>query len=135
MKRIAVLAGLAVVSLGLAGCQSIYGGGESVSPAPQQQVGGGIEGAWVDPNTGFVSTFSNGTFETRTTDSNSVVATGTYAYTSDNVVTLSLHSRVRADSTVNCALAGGDRLNCTSSTGQHFSLARTNAPQPVQPAG
>ena len=133
MNRVAVFAGLAVVSLGLAGCQSIFGGREPIGRAPQRQSAGGIEGSWVDPN-GIVSTFSNGTFQTRTTDTNSVLATGTYTYSSRNMVQIAMHSRLRnTDSTVNCALVGADRLNCTSSSGSQFSLTRASAP--TQPAG
>lgn len=131
MKRVAVLAGVAVLATGLAGCQSIYGGGETARPS--RPVAGGIEGSWVDRN-GIVSTFSNGTFETRTTDTNSVLATGTYTYTARNMVQIALHSRLRnTDSTVNCALVGADQLNCTSNTGAQFSLSRANGG--VQPTG
>ena len=133
MNRVAVFAGLAVFSIGLAGCQSLFGGGRAPSPAPQQARAGGIEGSWVDPN-GIVSSFSNGAFQTRTTDTNSVLATGTYSYQSQNMVQIAMHSRLRnTDSTVNCALVGANRLNCTSSSGSQFSLTRAVAG--MQPAG
>ncbi len=132
MKRVAVFAGLAVVSIALAGCQSIYARNEPAGP-DSRQAAGGIEGSWVDPN-GIVSTFSNGSFQTRTTDTNSVLATGTYTYRSQDMVQIALHSRLRnTDSTVNCALVGDARLNCTSSSGAQFSLTRADAP--MQPAG
>ena len=134
MKRIACLAGLAAISIGLAGCQSIYGGGgDTMSRSGDRQAAGGIEGSWVDRN-GIVSSFSNGTFETRTTDTNSVLATGNYTYTAKNMVQIDMHSRLRkTDSTVNCALVGADQLNCTSSGGAQFSLSRANGG--MQPTG
>ncbi|HET7412345.1 MAG TPA: hypothetical protein VFJ18_06750 [Pararhizobium sp.] len=129
MKKIAVFAGLAGLMLGLAGCNTVYAPVEPIRPVQPQPAG--IEGSWVDAN-GIVSSFSNGAFETRTTDTNSVLATGTYRYINNNMVQIALHSRLRnTDSTVNCALVNPTQLNCTSSAGSQFSLFRSGAPVPV----
>lgn len=133
MNRTALAAGILFPVLALAGCQSIYAPEPMRPTVPQQSSSRGIEGDWVDPN-GIVSSFSGGSFETRTTDTNSVLATGSYSYTTNNEVAINLHSRLRnTDSTVNCALVNPTQLNCTSSTGSQFSLVRMN--MPMTPAG
>ncbi|WP_313196466.1 outer membrane lipoprotein Omp10 [Shinella zoogloeoides] len=121
MKPIAALSLLAA-AVALASCQT--------EPAPrslpvaQQPMQQGVEGAWVDPN-GIVSTFSSGTFTTRTTDTNQLLASGTYIKTSPTLVEINMTSLVRnTQSKVNCALVNQHQLNCTTAEGAQFSLAR-----------
>lgn len=84
----------------------------------------GVEGRWSDQN-GIVSTFENGTFTTRTTDTNQLLASGTYLNPSPNLVEINMTSLVRkTQSKVNCAMVTPDRLNCTSDGGAQFSLTR-----------
>ncbi|PWV97228.1 hypothetical protein DFR52_107142 [Hoeflea marina] len=110
---------IATLALTLAACQT-----ETYSyrePAPRQDT---IEGQWVDPN-GIISSFYNGRFETRTTDSNSLLAEGNYRQISPRTVEIELTSLLRnTTSRVNCAMVTPSQLNCTSSTGAQFSLAR-----------
>ena len=107
-------------SLALSGCMS--------SPAPrtlppiQQQ--STVEGQWIDPN-GIVSSFQAGTFTTRTTDTNQLLASGTYTNTAPTLVEINMTSLVRnTQSRVNCALVTPNQLNCTTDSGAQFSLAR-----------
>jgi hypothetical protein len=110
---IGALAGL------LAACQSA-----TYSPRPMPVQPQGIDGQWTDPN-GIISSFSNGRFETRTTDTNSLLAEGSYRQVSAQVVEIELTSLLRqTTSRVNCALASQSQLNCTSSTGAQFTLVR-----------
>ena len=92
---------------------------DGTRPAPT-----GVEGAWVDPN-GIVSTFAAGTFTTRTTDTNQLLASGTYINTSPTLVEINMTSLVRnTQSKVNCALVSQSQLNCTTAEGAQFSLSR-----------
>ncbi|MCC0036921.1 MAG: hypothetical protein H6887_16860 [Hoeflea sp.] len=103
----------------LAACQSA-----TYSPRPVEVQPQGIDGQWTDPN-GIISSFYNGRFETRTTDTNSLLAEGSYRYVSDQIVEIELTSLLRqTTSRVNCALATPSQLNCTSSTGAQFTLVR-----------
>ncbi|TWF55085.1 outer membrane lipoprotein Omp10 [Neorhizobium alkalisoli] len=112
---------LALVAVaGLSACVS--------SPPPSQvavvQQPQGVEGTWVDPN-GIVSTFSAGTFNTRASDSNALLASGTYTTMSPTLVEINMTSLVRkTQSRVNCALVTPNQLNCTQDSGAQFSLAR-----------
>lgn len=91
----------------------------AANPAPS-----GVEGSWADPN-GIISTFQAGTFTTRTTDSNQLLASGTYVNTSPSLVEINMTSLVRkTQSKVNCALVTQSQLNCTSDAGSQFTLNR-----------
>ncbi len=93
-------------------------------PLPQIPQTPTVTGEWVDPS-GIVSTFQAGTFTTRTTDTNQMLASGTYVNISPTLVEISITSLVRkTQSKVNCALVTANQLNCTSQTGAQFSLAR-----------
>lgn len=94
-------------------------------PTPvAQQRPQGVEGSWVDPN-GIVSTFQAGTFNTRSTDNNALLASGTYTQSAPNLVEINMTSIVRQkQSRVNCALVNPSQLNCTADSGSQFSLTR-----------
>ena len=97
------------------------------SPPPQQMAAvqpQGVEGSWVDPN-GIVSSFQAGTFNTRSSDSNTLLASGTYTSLSPTLVEINMTSLVRkTQSKVNCALVNQGQLNCTSDAGAQFVLTR-----------
>lgn len=119
MKTNARLALLAALGLAVSGCTQVSYSQRPIAQRPQ-----GIEGLWVDPN-GIVSSFNSGRFETRTTDTNTLMAEGNYRYVSPRYVEIDLTSLVRGTtSRVNCALATQSQLNCTSSSGAQFSLVR-----------
>lgn len=110
----------AMLAAVLAGCQSVgYSPAPMAPPQPQ-----GVEGQWVDPN-GIVSSFSAGRFETRTTDTDTLLAQGSYTQASPQLVEIEMTSLLRnTTSRVNCALVNQSQLNCTSSTGAQFTLVR-----------
>ncbi|MBB3457817.1 hypothetical protein FHT86_006135 [Rhizobium sp. BK313] len=92
--------------------------------ASAQPQGTGVEGNWSDAN-GLISTFQAGTFTTHTTDSNSVLASGTYTSVSPSLIEINMTSLVRkTQSKINCALISPYQLNCTSDAGKQFSLNR-----------
>ena len=93
-------------------------------PLPPIRQAPTVDGTWVDPN-GIVSTFAGGTFTTRTTDTNQVLASGNYINLSPKLVEINMTSMVRnTQSKVNCALVSQSQLNCTTAQGAQFSLAR-----------
>lgn len=120
MKPFATLALLAAAAA-LASCHTTS---RAVRPMPQASQPAGVEGAWVDPN-GIISTFAGGTFSTRTTDTNQLLASGSYVNVSPTLVEINMTSLVRnTQSKVNCALVTSSQLNCTTDSGAQFSLAR-----------
>lgn len=120
MKPIAILTLLSAAAA-LASCM---GPREVRQQPPTQMAPTGVEGAWADPN-GIVSTFSAGTFTTRTTDTNQVLASGSYVNLSPKLVEINMTSMVRnTQSKVNCAMVSLTQLNCTTDSGAQFSLVR-----------
>jgi uncharacterized lipoprotein YddW (UPF0748 family) len=120
MKPFAILTLLAAATA-LASCHTTSRENRAM---PQASQPAGVEGAWVDPN-GIVSTFAGGTFSTRTTDTNQLLASGSYVNVSPTLVEINMTSLVRnTQSKVNCALATPNQLNCTTDSGAQFSLAR-----------
>ena len=121
MKPITILSLLAAAAA-LASCQTERAPRDM--PVAQRPMPTGVEGAWVDPN-GIVSTFAAGTFTTRTTDTNHLLASGTYVNNSPTLVEINMTSLVRnTQSKVNCALVSQSQLNCTTAEGAQFSLSR-----------
>jgi hypothetical protein len=83
-----------------------------------------VDGRWIDRN-GIVSTFQNGSFSTRSTDSNTLLASGTYVSISPTLYEINMTSLVRnTQSRVNCALISPGQLNCTTDTNSQFTLTR-----------
>src|SRR4051812_765296 len=76
MKKFAIPALIAAASL--ASCTT-----ERERPLPDQPAAVSIEGTWSDPN-GLLSTFQAGNFNTRTTDTNQLLASGTYIKAAGN---------------------------------------------------
>jgi len=114
---------LLLAAVSLASCVD-----EGPRPMPMQvasrQAPQSVDGTWADPN-GIISTFQGGGFSTRTTDTNQVLASGTYTNTAPGLVEINMTSLVRkTQSKVNCALVNSNQLNCTSDSGAQFSLAR-----------
>jgi hypothetical protein len=117
--RIAVV--IAGISVALTAC---FSSGPRPTPVAARAAPTGVEGAWSDPN-GIISTFQAGTFTTRTTDSNQLLASGTYVNTGPSLVEINMTSLVRkTQSKVNCALVNPGQLNCTSDAGSQFTLTR-----------
>lgn len=120
MKPFAIVTLLAAATA-LVSCQSSP---REIRELPSANRATGVEGAWIDPN-GIVSTFAGGTFSTRTTDTNQLLASGNYVTLSPTLVEISMTSLVRnTQSKVNCALVTANQLNCTTDSGAQFSLAR-----------
>jgi hypothetical protein len=121
MKTKVVMTALAVAA-SLASCQS--GPREVRQASYVQPAPAGVEGTWADPN-GIVSTFASGTFSTRTTDTNQLLASGSYTSITPKLVEINMTSMVRkTQQKVNCAMVTTAQLNCTTDTGAQFTLTR-----------
>lgn len=123
MKRITALFSITVLGLGLAGCQPINA---PYNPYPQQH--NSVEGQWADPR-GVISSFYNGVFETRTSDTQEKLAEGNYVMRAPQMIEIEMRSLVRGTvSRVNCSLGNNSaQLFCTSQDGNHFVLNRKNS--------
>lgn len=119
--KITTMMTLCATTLALTAC---YSSGPRPLPVVQQQQAPTVDGTWADPN-GIISTFQAGNFSTRTTDTNQLLASGTYTSVSDRLIEINMTSLVRnTQSKVNCAMVTFSQLNCTSDSGAQFTLAR-----------
>lgn len=122
MKRLAPTFCLAVMAFSLSACNlsQNYGQRPSVQNIPT-----GIDGQWEDKN-GIVSSFRNGIFETRSSDTKEKLSEGNYKFRNPQLVEIEMRSIVRGTvSRVNCAISNNSmQLLCTSSTGSQFYLNR-----------
>lgn len=95
-----------------------------VQPSGPQSV---VDGQWLDKN-GIISNFSAGQFETRTSDTNQILATGTFTEVNANMVEIDLTSVLRQTrSRVNCSVVSNYLMNCTPSQGAQFQLYKPSA--------
>src|SRR5690606_22462682 len=117
---------VAAIAAALAGCQNagpppMRGGPLGPGSLPTS----GFEGEWLSTDGVAMSRFSGGIFETLATDTGNKLAEGNYTQVDPNTVSISVTSLIRQTTTqVNCALVTQTQLNCTSGTGQTFSLVR-----------
>lgn len=120
-RKIVLLAPI-VAGAALAGCQSEPMSQPRMSAMPRQT---GVEGDWLDSQGVSVSNFSGGTFVTQATDTGNKLAEGTYRYQDQRTVEIRMTSLIRqTQSTVACSMVSPSQLNCSSSSGQRFSLTR-----------
>lgn len=127
MNRIVRFASLAGLAALLSACQAVSYGPSTGPLRPPVQDRDPVDGAWVDPN-GIISYFNAGRFETRTTDTNTLLAEGNYQVQGPRSVAINMTSRVRnTTQNVSCALVSPAQLNCTTDSGSQFSLTRRAA--------
>nr|WP_310073607.1 hypothetical protein [Phyllobacterium sp. 1468] len=101
------------------------GGVQEGGPAQTTRPTDAVQGQWFDTSGVAFSNFNNGAFETRANDTKEKLAEGNYRFASANLIEINLRSLARGtQSKVNCALVNAAQLNCTSSSGQQFSLTR-----------
>lgn len=118
MRKILTLAVIATATI-VAGCQS---GG----PGPRARLQPtGVEGQWVSSDGVAYSNFNAGAFETLAADTGNKLADGSYTYSGDKSVAITVNSLIRQTTTrVNCSLVSSTQLNCTAEGGQQFTLVR-----------
>ncbi len=123
MKRFSLAATAATLALSLAGCMS--GGVQEGGPTQVTRPTDAVQGQWFDTSGVAFSNFNGGVFETRANDTKEKLAEGNYRFASANLIEINLRSLARGtQSKVNCALVSAGQLNCTSSSGQQFTLTR-----------
>ena len=119
--------GAALVLIGaglLSACQTGTMGGPDVAVNRPS----GIDGDWVGTDGVAVSNFAGGTFTSRATDTNQLLAQGPYTYRDQKNVDIAFRSLIR-NTNVNaaCIVVTPSQMNCTSSSGAQFTLVRRAA--------
>jgi len=133
MKRFSRAVFLYVALLSLAACSAGTGRQKVVTAPPPQLVS--VDGQWVDGDGISTSSFRNGIFETRSSDTFEKLSEGNYVMRANNLVEIEMRSLVRGTvSRVNCAINNASQaapqLMCTSQEGTRFTLHRQNGTSP-----
>ena len=120
MRRLTVYPALAAM-IALSGCQTIdFGGPVAVAPPV-----GAAEGQWVGTDGVAASSLNNGILVTSSIATGEKLAEGSYRYTDQRSISLTFKSLVRGTTVnANCAVVTESQMNCTSSSGNQFSLLR-----------
>jgi hypothetical protein len=125
MKRFSFAIATATLTLALSGCMGSSGPVGGPGPVKVTAPADAVQGQWFDTSGVAYSNFNGGAFDTRANDTKEKLAEGTYRFAAANLIEINLRSIARGtQSKVNCALVNAGQLNCTSSTGQQFSLTR-----------
>ncbi|EJF88156.1 hypothetical protein [Bartonella melophagi] len=111
---------ITILAIGACSLPHYYGEHSTV-----ENISTGIDGEWIDKN-GIISSFRNGTFETRAADTKEKLSEGTYNYVNAQHVEIEIRSILRGTiSRADCRLSNDTmQLFCTSSTGLQFFLNR-----------
>ena len=117
MIRTRTIAAAAAATL-LAGCQMMSGGPQS--PARSQ-----MDGNWASTDGVFVATFSGGSFVSRFTQTNEILAQGTYTVDGSNVSMQWLSVQAQQQRSANCTIAGTGSVRCNQAGGGSFELTRS----------
>ena len=119
------LSALALSALALSAC-TISGPAPIAGSPGTPPVTTRVEGSWAPADGASIATFQNGAFVNRATDTGQpFTAGGRYTYQGGNQVAISYTSLVRqAQVNVNCQAVSPSQLNCTSASGNRFSLFR-----------
>jgi hypothetical protein len=114
IARNTVFAGLVASLAALAACQTAGPGPAATS----------VDGQWMSSDGVAMSTFSGGKFTTTATDTGNKLAEGSYVVSGATVQIIGTSVIRQTPVSFNCLMAGSKQLNCTSNSGQNFTLVR-----------
>jgi hypothetical protein len=116
MHRASIKGGIALVGLILAACQSYQ------LPAPRATA---MDGTWASTDGVFVASFQNGRFTSRFTQTNEILAQGTYTVSGNSVSMQWISVQAQAQRSANCSINSPTSVSCSQPGGGAFDLQRT----------
>jgi hypothetical protein len=105
------------------GCQTVDYSTPGVA-APPGAGPSAVDGTWTSTDGVFVATFASGTFTSRFTQTNEVLAQGTYSVAGDVVNLQWISVATQQQRSAICGLSTPDTLTCNQSGGGTFDLKR-----------
>jgi len=115
LKAAVLLAGAALV----AACQTVSMPG---GMAPRSSA---MDGNWASTDGVFRATFQRGSFTSRFTQTNEILAQGTYTVSGGNVSMQWISVQAQQQRSANCIITGADTVSCSQTGGGSFELQRT----------
>ena len=86
-----------------------------------------MDGVWASTDGVFVATFDRGSFTSRFTATNEVLAQGNYTVAGSMVTMQWISVATQQRRSANCTINSADNVTCNQDGGGHFELRRTNA--------
>jgi len=117
MIRATRAGGPILAALLLAACQTYS--------QPPMQASTPMDGNWASSDGVFVATFQSGRFTSRFTQTNEILAQGTYTVAGTNVSMQWVSVQAQQQRSANCAFTGTDSVACTQTGGGGFELNRS----------
>lgn len=121
MIRGTILSALALAAL-LGGCQSYDMAG---GPATTSAASTAMDGAWTSTDGVFVATFTGGSFTSRFTKTNEILAQGTYTVSGPNISMRWMSVATQQQRSAACTFTGADTVTCNQDGGGSFDLKRS----------
>jgi hypothetical protein len=84
-----------------------------------------MDGMWRSNDGVFVANFRGGSFTSRFTKTNEILAQGSYTVNGSNVSMQWISVQAQEQRTANCAFTGANTVNCTQAGGGSFGLSRS----------
>jgi hypothetical protein len=116
--RFALLLG----ALSVGACQTGYY--QSSAPPPMPTASTPMDGVWASTDGVFVATFQQGSFTSRFTATNEILAQGRYTVAGNTVVMQWISVATQQQRSANCTIGSGESVTCNQQGGGHFELRR-----------
>lgn len=118
MTRASTKGGVALAVLLLAACQT-----SSYQPAPFAR--SAMDGTWASTDGVFIASFQGGRFTSRFTQTNEILAQGTYTVAGSAVSMQWISVQAQQQRSANCSITSATTVACTQAGGGAFNLQRT----------
>lgn len=115
--KVAIAAASAVL---LSACQMMGGGGSGGGP-PRSQ----MDGTWASTDGVFVASFAGGSFVSRFTQTNEILAQGSYTVAGPDISMSWLSKATNQQRSANCSFRSTNSVHCQQAGGGAFDLARS----------
>jgi hypothetical protein len=112
-------AAAALATLLLAGCQTAFD-----PSAPALPGGTAMDGTWASTDGVFVATFARGGFTSRFTQTNEILAQGTYTVVGGSVNMRWLSVQAQEQRSATCSFTASNRVRCTQAGAGTFEMQR-----------
>ena len=117
MMRATIRGGLLLAILLLGACQTYQ------QPMPRAR--SAMDGNWASTDGVFVANFQDGRFTSRFTQTNEILAQGTYTVAGSNVSMQWISVQAQQQRSANCSIVGAGIVTCNQAGGGSFGLQRT----------
>jgi hypothetical protein len=117
MMRAPIKGGLLLTVLLLAACQTYE--------QPVLRAQSAMDGDWASTDGVFVANFQNGRFTSRFTQTNEILAQGTYTVAGSNVSMQWISVQAQEQRSAHCSIVGAGIVTCNQAGGGSFGLQRT----------